>query len=218
MNKGGKVTRGTPDEKEKSHEFHQMLWLAAIYLPMSINSDEAQRSRLVVLELLSDRKTYSLQTIPPEEAEQIQIKTLDSLINLWAEIEEKAKEIKIKTPEIIEARNKKISSRTVENFQYASALLSMITGKEHTVPKWAEQDQINDGKYILTRIISSIIQDGGTKHTVISLINDHVEVIDEEKIKKMGTFEYDLMKKKKENALRLLKQNGITIKQYKKTE
>lgn len=218
MNKGGKITRGTPDEKEKSHEFHQMPWFASIYLPMTINSDEAQRNRLIVLELLLDRKKYSLETISPEEAKEIQIKMLDSLISLWDEIEGKAKEIKRKTPAIIEARNNKISARSVENFQYASALLSMITAEEYTVPKWAEQDQINDGKYILNRIIDSVIQDSGTKHTVISLINDYVEVIDEEERKKMDPYEYNVIKKRKENALRLLKQNAITIKQYKKEE
>lgn len=218
MNKGGKITRGTLDDKEKSHEFYQIPWFSSIYLPRTINSDEAQRNRLIVLELLLDRNKYSLKTIPPEEAEEIRIKLIDSMISLWPEIEEKAKEIKTNTPEIIESRNKKISARTVENFQYPSALLSMITGEEYTVPKWTEQDQINDGKYILNRIIDSVIQDGGTKHTVISLINDHVEVIEEEKIKKMCLHEYDLMKKKKDNAIRLLKQNGITIKQYKKEE
>lgn len=203
MNKGGKTTRGTPDEKAKEYTYYQMPLFASIYLPMSINSDEAQRSRLIVLELLSDRKTYSLETMSTEEAEDLQIKIIDSMISLWTEIEKKAKEIKKRTPEIIEARNKKISARTVENFQYPSALLSMITGKEYTVPRWAEQDQINDGKYIFTRILDSKIQHKGESYSVLSLINNCVE----EKVENRQL--------SSEFSLSLLKQNGITISQSK---
>lgn len=203
MNKGGKTTRGTTDEKPKEFTYYQMPWFASIYLPMTINSDEAQRSRLIVLELLSDRKTYSLQTISSEDAEEIRTELIDSLISLWSEIEDKAKEIKGNTQKIIEYRNKKISNRTVENFQYPSAILSMITGKEYTVPKWAEQDQINDGRYIFTRILDSKIQHKGENYSILSLINNCVE----EKAANR-----DLSR---EFSLGLLKQNGITISQSK---
>lgn len=203
MNKGGKATRGTTDEKPKEFTYYQMPWFASIYLPMTINSDEAQRSRLIVLELLSDRKTYSLETISPEDAEEIRTKLIDSLISLWSEIEDKAKEIKGNTQKIIEDRNKKISNRTVENFQYPSAILSLITRKEYTVPRWAEQDQINDGRYIFNRILDSKIPYKGENYSVLSLINNCVEEIAANR------------SLSRDFSLGLLKQNGITISESK---
>lgn len=200
MNAGGNKTMGTLDTKEKSYSVCQMPVFASIYPPTTINSDEAQRSRTIFFELSIKRKKYgAIEGISSKEGQKIRIKLIDSMVSLWTEIEKKAQEIKSDTENIIKERNNKISPRTVENFQYASAVLFLITGKEHSVPSWAEQEQINDGRYIFDRLMDSKIQEHGKNYLVMNLINYVVED---------GILNRELDQK---SSQLLLQQNGISV-------
>lgn len=171
MNKGGNKTLGTLEEKEKTYSFCHMPWFASIYTPMTVISDQAQRDRFIFFELRKERKSFILKPISAEKGKDLQIKAIASLISCWELIEDKANEIKRNTETIIKERNNKINYRTVENFQYASAMLSMISGEEHSVPDWAEQEQVSDGKYILDLIVDSRITESGKTYSVGDLIN-----------------------------------------------
>lgn len=199
MNKGGNITRGTLEEKEKSFYTCQMPIFACIHVPPTVHSDVAQRSRMVLIELLLKRKTYCLESISREEGDEMRIKLIDSLISLWPQFEEKAKEMKLATEKIIKKRNNKISPRTVENFQYFCPILTSLTGKEYCVPDWAEQEQISDGKYIFDRLMDSKIQEHGKNYLVMNLINYYIED---------GITNKELDEK---SSLLLLQQNGITV-------
>ena len=199
MGRGGSKTSGTPGKSEISYALHHMSWLASIYLPRSLSIDEAQRNRMVRFDLRKQKNGKFLDVLSSEEADSMCANIISSVVSGWEEIQKAATAIERKTGEIIESLDGKISARTVQNFMYASALLSIVGKGNCTVPEWARQEEIDDGQTIVRTIFNAKIRYDGGEY----LISDLIEIAVGELIPGIT-----LQVRQALNALRL---NGLSV-------
>jgi hypothetical protein len=199
MSRGGSKTSGTPGNSEVSYALHHMPWMASIYLPKTINLDESQRNRMIRFDLKKKRGGKSLNILSSEETENLCANIISSVIQKWKEIQKTAIDLEKESSSIIEALDGKVSGRMVQNFMYASALLSIVKGRSYTVPEWAKQKERDDGQTIVQTIINAKTRYEGNEY----LICDLIEIAVGEPM--LGI---NLNSKQALNALRL---NGLSV-------
>ena len=168
FNKGGCKTSGTTGAKSNSYEFHHLAWFGSIYIPRQIMQDAAQESRMVKLELkVLDRTASLLDKV--DNGDEIASKIIAALIFNWDQIEAGAKHINKSRKEILDS-NPNLEIRTIENFMYASSLLTFVTGDSYKVPEWASNKIEEDNDKILNAILSSILFIEGSRHSIIDCL------------------------------------------------
>jgi len=199
MGRGGSKTSGTPGKSEISYALHHMPWMASIYLPRTINIDEAQRNRMIRFDLKKKRGGKSLDILSSEDTETLCANIISSIIPRWEEIQKEAASLEKESSSIIKSLDGKVSGRMVQNFMYASALLSIVKGKAYTVPEWAKQEECDDGQTIIEAIVYSKVRYEGGEH----LVSDLIDVAVGEPISGVGLSDKD--------ALWALRQNGLSV-------
>ena len=199
MSRGGEKNIGTPGEKEITFLVHHLPILASIYTPATCLKDESQRNRIIQFELVKPKDRTAPTIWREEEAEEILSELIAAVMNQWTEIQERADIITKKTSQIKNNMDGKIDDRTVQNFMYASAILSEIaTEEEHTVPVWSKVEKKSDGHSIIETIIFSKIRCENIDYLVSDLIDSS--------LRRPGNNELDANIAK--NALRL---HGLTV-------
>jgi hypothetical protein len=172
FNRGGQKTSGTGAEKANRYHLHHLPWFGSIYLPKRLMQDAAQESRVVKFELkkLSDNAPL-LEKFSIEEGVAIATQITAAMILSWKKIETKAKEINANRHQLIQELTG-IEIRTVENFMYASALLTIVApeGLEEFFPKWATTQAEEDGDKLLDTILTSLIHVDKEKITVREML------------------------------------------------
>jgi len=151
FNKGGQKTSGTGSENAYRYQLHHMPWFGSIYLPKRLMQDAAQESRIIKLELRKLKEgTPLLEKFDSHEAPKISAGIAASLITCWEKIEAKAQEINADRNKIMQA-TPGIEIRTVENFMYASALVSLVAPEliDQVIPSWSVVQSEDDGDKIL---------------------------------------------------------------------
>ena len=199
MSRGGSKTSGTPGKSEVSYALHHMPWMASIYLPRTINIDESQRNRMIRFDLKKKRGGKSLDILSSEDTEALCANIISSIIPMWEEIQKAANQLEKESSSIIESLDGKVCGRMVQNFMYASALLSIVKGKAYTVPEWAKQEECDDGQTIVKAILNTKIRYDLGEY----LISDLVEVAVGEEIPGIG-----LNAEQAKSAIRL---NGLSV-------
>jgi hypothetical protein len=170
MSRGGAKTSGTTGKNEVSYALHHMPWMASIYLPKTISIDESQRNRMIRFDLRKKKGGKSLNTLSSQEAETLCANIISSMISHWEEIQRIAVELEKDASSMVESLDGKISGRTVQNFMYALALLSVATGKKYAVPDCAKQEEIDDGQTIIKSIFNTKTRYDGVEYLVCDLI------------------------------------------------
>lgn len=169
MNRGGIKTTGTTGQNELSFHLHHMPIFGSIYLPRTLITDQSQRNRIVRFSLGKVLKPK--RVIASNEMQRLGLNSIAAVLSSWGEIESIASQIASETPQIVEDFEGELSSRSVENFKYAAAILRIVTGEEQAVPAWARQEQVDDGRTIIEAIIRQKIRDSkGCEHLVQDLI------------------------------------------------
>jgi hypothetical protein len=171
MNRGGEKNSGTPGEKEISYLVHHMPILASIYTPSTCLKDESQRNRIVQFELSKPKERIPPTIWQAEEAKEILSDLIGAVINDWDSIQKGADCLIKKTSEIKKSMEGKIDDRTVQNFMYASAILEIVTGKEHTVPVWSKVEKKSDGQSIVETLIFSKIKHENKDYFISDLVD-----------------------------------------------
>lgn len=197
--RGGNKKSGTTGKNPNTYALHHMPWIASIYLPKTLNIDESQRNRIIRLDLKKKRGGKSINTLSSNEAEKLLSDIISSVLHEWSEIQGRARVLEKNIPSIVQSLENKISGRTVENFMYASALISLATGREYAVPEWAKHEEIDDGQTIIQTILRSKIRYENSEY----LVGDLVELACGEPITGM--------KLAKEGALKALRLNGLSV-------
>lgn len=170
MSRGGAKTSGTPGKSEISYALHHMPWMASIYLPRTLNIDESQRNRMIRFDLKKKKEGKFLNVLSSEETESLCANIISSVVPVWGEIQKVASQIEKETPLIMKSLDGKVSGRMVQNFMYASAMLSIVKGKPYTVPGWAKQEESDDGQTIIKAILNAKIRHELHDHLIIDLI------------------------------------------------
>lgn len=169
--RGGPHAKGTLGEKVKYFNLHHMPWFACIFLPPSLYHDESKRNRTIRFEINKKQKGKPLtHVLTKAESKAICPRIISSMIPIWDEIQEKAEHIFKRTKKIVNDLDKQIVPRTVENFMYASALLNIITGEDHTVPLWGKIGSEDDGQTLIRTILYTKIRYNLGEYLVIDLI------------------------------------------------
>lgn len=176
-NRGGMKTSGTTGDKHKEFSIHHQPWFASIYLPRSFSSDQAQLSRIVKFELKRVTEGKSIIGILDDEAQELVCDIVTAVISAWPQIESEARKIEQRKESIIKECDGKISGRTVDNFMYAMALLSLLKRETPKMPAWAIGEIKDDGENILESIIMSKIKLGYNEYLVIDLIHKILEEV-----------------------------------------
>jgi len=150
-NAGGYYTRGTTGEKMRRWSLHHMFWFGSIYLA---GSDSAQRSRMVVFELLphKDRSRF----LTSSEKEQLKHDIIASVMKHWCKIEEKAFDYQSRKADF-----HVLDGRIIDNFCYASALVDLATG-EGGIPEFALNTEFEEDEVEILKAIFSAIVEGET--------------------------------------------------------
>jgi len=153
--RGGSKTSGTTGPKAHKYTLHHLVWLGAIYYPASILDDAAKQSRIIKLELnpvSSENRTVIRE---PEKDGKLAARILVVLIKNWDEINEVSRNI-------FASRGNKdfpqASDRTYENFQFPSAILSLVMNQTYTIPQWTAPSVESDELRILRAILTSPIE------------------------------------------------------------
>ncbi|RKX52161.1 MAG: hypothetical protein DRP25_02895 [Thermotoga sp.] len=171
-NAGGFYTRGTTGEKMKKWSLHHIFWFASVYLA---GSDSAQRSRMVVFELLP-HEDIKPQFLTLKEKEELRHQVIACMLKHWNEIEERAFEYLERKAEF----NVK-DGRIIDNFAYASALVDVATG-EGGIPEFAERiDFEEDEEEILRAILFTIIEN----ETLLHHLENHASLPHKYGVKKI---------------------------------
>lgn len=152
--KGAKKKSGTTGDIAKSYTLPCTPIFASITMPSSIQKDSAQQTRTVIFEMKKPNQTIRLLT--ETNAKKLCARMLVVLLKNWELIQEKASTIRNNAKEIISTTL--VEERTIDNFKYASGLLSLATGKEFTVPSWSVHKVEDDGDKILRTILSCKIK------------------------------------------------------------
>jgi len=118
---------------------------------------------------------------------------------MWEEIQKEASSLEKESSSIIESLDGKVSGRTVQNFMYASALLSIVKGECYTVPDWARQEAVDDGQTVIEAIVYSKIRYEGSEYSV----SDLIDVAIGEPVSGVGLSD--------KGALWALRQNGLSV-------
>lgn len=174
MSRGGVKASGTPGKNEISYNLHHMPWMASIYPPRTINIDESQRNRMIRFELKKKRGGKSLNILSSVEADSLCANIISSMIPNWAEIQMQAISLEKESASIIESLDGKISGRTVQNFMYASSLLSLVKQEKYTVPDWAKQEERDDGQTIIKAIFNAKTKTSSGREEY--LISEFIEI------------------------------------------
>ena len=153
FNRGGTKTSGTPSLDPQKYRLFHSLWFANIYLPPSMNSDAAQKSRLLEFELLPPDKRYP--KIPNLEGAHMRVDLVAAMLLHWEQIEQQA--VFIENQEYRTSDGRLPDGRAIDNLSYAGALIKLATGKEFCFPTWMEMQTEDDGITILKTILNSVL-------------------------------------------------------------
>lgn len=199
MNRGGNKTSGTPGQNEHSFALHHIPWMASIYLPKTLAIDEAQRNRIINLNLQKEKFKNPLELLTEPEAVLLAADIAASVLLSWDLIEAESKRLESETQKIIESLGGQIDPRAVQNFMYISGLLNLVTeSKDYTVPAWTKREMKDDGSTLLEAIIYSNIRYEGEEFLVSDLIDIAVgEPVD--------------ISINKKNALQALRLYGLSV-------
>lgn len=190
MNRGGNKTSGTPGQSELSFTMHHIPWMASIYLPKTLAIDEAQRNRIINLNLQKEKFRKPLDLMSEPEAVRLVADIIASIILSWDLLEKESKRLESKTQKIIESFDGQIDARAVQNFMYLSALLNLVSNsQDYTVPTWAQREMKDDGSTLLEAIIYSNIRYEGDEYLVSDLIDIAVDEPLEIPITKKGALQ-----------------------------
>lgn len=197
--KGGGVKKsGTPGKEPLRFEIKQMPLFASIYTPTSIKGDFAQDNRTLIFKLSKSKKERQAPTLfTEEECRELRGNIISSVIENWDSLSLTVKSIERQKESIVKSLGNKITSRTVNNFCYALALIHIARGGNDKdikamVPEWSYDDtQKDDGDRVLTDILHARINHEGKEHLIVDLL-------------------YSAVEEKKEEDKQILRKNGIT--------
>ena len=166
-NLGGSIVRGTTGKTTLRYSIESMVWLSSIEIGVK---DAAQRARMVVVNL--DRN--SGKRLAPIVEHASEFKTLRSAIvsrvlQNWDKIEAFVNEV----------RNDKNKygpdGRTVDNYVYAAALISLCEPGRNPFPEYINDVAIQqDEEELIRDILSSLLCNGSNPITVAQALRDCV--------------------------------------------
>lgn len=173
--RGGKVSFGTTGKNARECHLHHLFLIASISFPKCIETDSAIQDRLIILPLKKEPLKYT--PIPPRNDLVVLLsKIINTVLWNWDEIEKRVDHFLQEKNMIAQCKKYKVEARQVENFLWASALISLAKKKPieqlRIIPAWAIKTPVNDSERILEEILSTGIGDScGKEHIIFDLLD-----------------------------------------------
>jgi len=177
--RGGNKTSGTGERAALKYEMRHLTWTLAAHLPAALKTDAAKANRTIKLTL--DGGKGKPPTLPTDaQYRDLASRLIGSVIQKWATIEMHETDIDGRQTEIF-SKLPGASSRTIDTFRSASALIRAAIGGDWTIPAWGAEPLPTDGDMVLEAILTAMMP-GNLGRTIEQLLQDEGHVRDLEAV------------------------------------
>lgn len=168
--RGGFKTSGTGEKSALKFEIRHLTWTLAAHLPSALKTDAAKANRTIKLGMNGGREG-SPPTLPSDEAfRDLAARIVGAVLKNWQAIQTAEDAIDSRQVQLFAALPG-ANSRTVDVFRSASALLTVATGADWTIPNWGAEPLPSDGDMLLDAILGAMVP-GRMGTTVEQLLSD----------------------------------------------